>query len=425
MQLHNEYASCSYLHHLMKTSLHLKKTTGIVFILSALAMSLAYYNLSSHSSAVAQEANKPYTEINFLIAAIRSGRTEIKPSTATLRISESLSSTYLDMLRGRNPALPKGSQNLLTTAEWIYRNPDVRYRANYEKSLEPRLSSDALSISGNDSKLLQQYVDPERKTGGYNTGSVLTRGESLYNDIGVGFEKYDPRWYGFFYGKSPVDKLLSRETGIESLDKMPTPNYGGEDNIFGSRCMKVNVTPDVGDRWTFWIDTEHNFLVRRVESYTTRYEKLSLYKSINVPELEEVSGSWLPKHIQTKEFSLKRENVGAETKSSDVQISYEAKTSMAEDIFDMRWPLETEVSNLISLEKTLYTAISLLELTSLNSDRKNKGEAVLESKDISSSELYAFNANRNLSGLPPMKDAVAVMLDQDDILLVQQMRRAK
>lgn len=118
------------------------------------------------------------------------------------------------------------------------------------------------------------------------------------------FEKADPRLPMFFIGSQNLlsDVILHSKANV---------SYEGEVTYDGSKCMRVNVTPESKmSKDEYWVDVDHGFIIRKVNSFRIADGVATKLLSLESSGLLESSGFWIPSVVDVKfgRFDSEEEN---------------------------------------------------------------------------------------------------------------------
>ncbi len=137
--------------------------------------------------------------------------------------------------------------------------------------------------------------------------------------------------------------------------------------------MKVEISDKIL-RTIYWIDTEHGFIVRRLEDYLQIAGKQVLSRELQVPRLQESNGIWMPALVESKSYwrlpKIKRKQsdkplppsgvspdrvevsedyVTLPPRITRVTISdFKADCELPPGVFDLEWPIGTQVQDNIN-----------------------------------------------------------------------------
>ena len=138
-------------------------------------------------------------------------------------------------------------------------------------------SYERLVSDGRKARTVAQYNDPENPQNGiYYTGAEGP--PSLWiDDYGVWKEHFslDPRFDVYM----PYDSTQFQDAGQEE--------------VFGSLCFKLK-KESADEIEFFWVDAEHDFLLRKRATYDKKMGKNMFVGQTTVPRLQSSNGRWFP-----------------------------------------------------------------------------------------------------------------------------------
>lgn len=321
-------------------------------------------------------------EVRFVVAGIENARQQIRCGQAKVTRYEMTPREYYLLMRLTDPQreIPKGDKDEEKTeiAYWYYQQPRLSMRVEPASAANApaRVIYDRFVSDGVTAKTLSKYDESKQKSvpapqqnepepnsiyyfGFIDDAAVVTK-SGLWGQ----WNQIDPRFYAHYFASKPLDLLF--------LEKRLGAQYKGEDVVEGSRCMKVEISDKIL-RTIYWIDTEHSFVVRRLEDYLQVGGKQALSRELQVPRLQESNGIWMPALIESKSYwrlpKIKEEKgkplppsgvspdrvevsedyVTLPPKIMRVTISnFRADCNLPPNIFEMEWPIGTQVQDHIN-----------------------------------------------------------------------------
>ena len=326
------------------------------------------------STQLQADTNSISAQVRFVAAGIQSGRQQFQNAEATITIESNTPRQYFDRQRsiaeGPNSPLtssqkaqilkqlPTSDQKSSRSAQYFYKSPSLYIKTHEDLKIPQILRSESVVVNADRTFVLREYDQQkgqskksDDESGFYSFGFIMPSADILNNGLVRDFEAFDPRSYAYFEypGGQPLDELLLR------ADRVPV--YQGEDLIDGSRCMKVEISFAQDAKILYWIDIEHNFLLRRREERIFVGDELLLYNDTRVPRVQESHGLWLPAIVEKRQFldPVKLDaGQSPEVDPSKVVVTrvtisdFKANTEIPASTFVMKWPKGTNVRNQIT-----------------------------------------------------------------------------
>lgn len=371
-------------------------------------------------------------EIRFVAAGIENARQQLQCGQSAVTVYQFTPKEYFKTRQPLGGQPSHQDREETTKSWWNYQAPKMSLSTRIDPASSDIMRYQRLVIDVAGDKSLQGYDDSAKNSRGgtYYMGSIMPHGQILKNGLAQEYEMNDPRYYAYYYGNLPLDKLFLKKTGIPMFDGMPSPVYKGEASVEGSRCMMVEVRPSKDIRWIYWIDVEHGFLVRRQESYRQRGDRELMYMEVRVPRLVESNGSYLPALVEKKQFfvNAKGQNDNAVVNNrpllTRVSISdFKADCNISPEVFLMKWPVGTNITDVINQQKLVVIAVGKVDLADLNKQRKRQGKPEYVSTPIDEKELLSLNKRLKTQGKAELKDVVAVAVGQEDIATLENLQK--
>ena len=311
----------------------------------------------------------PSSEVRFVIAGIQAARTQFPRVQATLKYQLVTPKLYYERqkqmaLNSRIPWSPEQQEKLLkmpmdkrdviSSSTFSYESPNIAIEDRADPKSIGILRFRRIVVNGNDCYVLDQYDrnkgqsnKPNDESGYYSYGYIRPSNELMKNGLVDILQLSDPRYYCYFdrLGGEPIDQRLLRPEFKAA--------YQGEEVMYGSRCMKIEISFLQDAKILYWIDVEHNFLLRRREERTYSGDDLLRDETV-VPEVQESNGVWLPKAIEIHKFLEPVKSQSGQSPEFDaskvvltrVTISnFKAKMDIPSSTFEMKWPEGTRVRN--------------------------------------------------------------------------------
>ena len=238
-------------------------------------------------------------EVRFVAAGISDARGKLRRAQADVYFYKV---TYKELLRAEEtqPAAPGQLDDKveIQAAYWAYRDPDLAMDIRDIDPFGSLLREKQLLANTGSIRTLFTGYEPDAQgkppVKPAVTGLVLPADQGMRNGLPDGDALMDPRSWAFFENTTPLDRLF--------LDKREHATFQGEDVIDRSRCMKIQLDPNPEERWLYWIDVEHGFVVRRQEVYTYVKGQAILSSKQEALRLSESGGVWLPTVIESRVF---------------------------------------------------------------------------------------------------------------------------
>lgn len=313
---------------------------------------------------VPQNENIP-SQIRFLAAGILDARGKFKSDQATIEYHEVLPSQWL------YPKKPVGGEGKENPAANRVTNRVAQWRIK-DSNLAVFIKSDPNDVGGvlnykrfvSDGRQIRQlfaYDDSKTKPGGgpYYFGGVGAAEEGFRHGLLRTEENYDPRAYAFYTypGGKPLDEAI--------LTNNPPAVFGGETTIEGSKCMRVDL-PGGAFTYSFWVDIEHGFIIRRREEHIKLAEKTILKRIVRTPQIIESKGKWLPAIVEQKNYFTAYPVTEPPGLPDDAQVPYilrrvtisnfKAECDSVPEAFILDWPLGTNLTDTLYQKQYVITA---------------------------------------------------------------------
>lgn len=237
------------------------------------------------------------------------------------------------------------------TAWWAKDGDRVSQKVLYTPYRNGILRSESLLRTTGTESILSEYIS--RKTSNPYHFGQLNAQEGNASDILLQDGMNDPRYYAFYWGKYPIAKILTKSTGNADIDAWPSASYKGEENLRGSRCFKIQQPmPNTEGNVYYWIDVEHGFVVRQMETHLQIDGAEVLTQKVEVPQLIASQGFWLPAKAVARvypSFSWSQPVEQRTFRLVEVEIqNLEPGNWLPPDTFQLSWPLNTNVTDTIN-----------------------------------------------------------------------------
>ena len=326
-------------------------------------------------------------EIRYVAAGMENARSLLSPASARVTLSQ-FTPRQVRMLVGR--IAEENSQETVDrestqTARWYCQGDRL------SMSVEPAGGPDTeplrlvrLVADERDARILYRYARPDPETEGEwhlaDSGSILPVGGALAHGLWQTWERLDPRYWAYFDGEQPLDREL--------LASEPPPAFVGEEQLYDSRCMKIELWAGDAVRVFYWIDVDHSFIIRRSELYQKVGDEMRLVREVDTSEVAESGGCWLPARVESR-FSWQVKATGQaedagrlvapdNTDPTGIKVEegiatlppviqrvtitdFAANQPIPAEVFSLEWPLDTEVHDQITNRYFVVTALSPAE----------------------------------------------------------------
>ena len=227
---------------------------------------------------------------------------------------------------------------------WWHINNEKLAMFVQQKGAKEIWSYKRLVSDGRKARYLTQYKDPENPQNG-----IYYRGVEASPDLYVDENGY---WKQQFY-------LDPRFDVYPSYDVTKFQDAGQEE-VFGSTCFKLKKEKDDEVEF-FWVDAEHDFLLRKRAAYSKTTGKNTLVAQTTVPRLHSSNGRWFPALIEF-EYTLvmRADKLPAKmprqrltfagdmavlpTKTGRIEFpTFESDCFQSPETYILDWPYQTQV----------------------------------------------------------------------------------
>ena len=197
----------------------------------------------------------------------------------------------------------------------------------------------------------------------FREGVIALSDDILEDGFWRNHQYWDPRAYVYAVGTMPLDKFF--------LNSVPAVTFAGTDTWRGSRCMKLKRNTGEDSYLVYWIDVEHSFLLRRIESYLREGNENLLGGEMQVPRLIESNSTWFPAEIEVKTYwnvtgVVPDKGNGSARRPIIRRLTVEnlqTKCDFPIGTFDFDWPLNTLISDEIQQKTFFVVAMQKEDLT--------------------------------------------------------------
>lgn len=336
-----------------------------------------------------QAQAQPSKEVRFVAAGIEDARRQLSSSQIVLSRVQTIPKEALAGFYAEEPqeARPRMDQDKVEaeTAWWYYQEPQLCMVVKPDNNNSDQKQTDSdlvysrLISNQTSATIFQEYEHKgeKLKTRGrfYYEGQLNDPEKVMRKGMWHFYEYLDPRFYTYTDVGKPLDEIL--------LSNKPPAEYKGEEVIEGSKCMKLEVERYADWHEVFYIDTEHSFLIRRVQQYAGLPAKRILVGTTEASHLIESSGRWLPTLVERKDFV---DGTGPNNTAivQTIRISeFNANCQLPPEIFNVSWPIGTNVTDSVNQMSFKIVAANGKDLATLN---KLKQEAAQAEKNSSKNE---------------------------------------
>ena len=312
-----------------------------------------------------QEKAQISSQIAFVAAGMEDARKKIKSSSAVIKYDQftpkeffALENKQILPLTNVEPE-EKKDQVITINANWYIQGPKLSMRmephdADEDIPFYRRIVANQKQVRS----LSSPYANDLGQVPINPSGIIYTPEEMVTNGIIRDLMYLDPRYYAYYRNLTPLDELI--------LDEKWKPTFEGETNLYESRCMKVSLKFDALRQFSFWIDVEHDFLIRRVEISHQEAGRKKLDSEQNVPLLTADNGVWFPSLVETKEYYANEANSAQpKTPGNNVELKpivkrfavsdFKANRPIDSTVFSLDWPVGTLVDNHFSRQQYTIT----------------------------------------------------------------------
>ena len=156
------------------------------------------------------------------------------------------------------------------------------------------LVEERLAETARETRTLQKYL---RHQGAEERvdwrGVILAPGASHRDGLWVGHDWADPRLYAYYDKLKPLDQVLTQGPVVSVT----------EDRCNDSRCLRAQVgSGEKGYRTIYWLDRDHNLVIRRVAVYQRLGDRDVLTYEANVPALVGDKEAWFPAVFEARMY---------------------------------------------------------------------------------------------------------------------------
>lgn len=259
--------------------------------------------------------------------------------------------------KARFAKAPVAARETTSVSRFYYKDPSIFIESMIDPKVSAIQRSRSVIINDHRAFLLDHYDENKGQSqklndesGFYNFGFIRPAKDVLTDGLVNNFHLSDPRFYAYF------DNLWDKSIDEQLLLPESKAVYQGEELINGSRCMKIEVSFLQDAKIIYWLDVEHDFLLRRREERTYKGEDMLREETV-VPQVQESNGVWLPISVEIRQFlDLVKSQPG---QSPDVDASkvvllrttfseFKTNIDIPDSTFVMKWPKGTNVRNQIN-----------------------------------------------------------------------------
>jgi hypothetical protein len=344
----------------------MKHSKNFIATQAYLSLGIAILFAAFLQSQVAAQKAQVSNEVRFVAAGIEDARHHLQCAHVKVERYQLIPKEALMYIYSR-PNAPKISASILTkddeqrqVAWWNLRTPDISITVEPDQTDSQQiLRYERLNVNKNIARLLQAYQrldkDKSNERGQYYyEGFIRNPSTIIKNDLWHAYEYLDPRFYAYSAVGIPLEQLF--------LNGATPAIFKGEEKLYNSRCMKIEVIRNPNYYEIYWIDIEHSFIVRRVENYSRVDDKSMLIGETRIPNLIGKNNQWLPGTVERKDFVsgpkiFNFQRIIFSEFNNDCQFSPET--------FDFSWPLGTNVTDEINIKDLVVASIETKDFVSL------------------------------------------------------------
>jgi len=296
----------------------------------------------------AEEKSAGLPSVDFVAAGIDHFLQEFKEGTATvvarLVIPDELASYFDSLSKG---GVKNGATN---TVKWYYHEPNLCLTWQSQESSSPEhdlVTQSRVVITADEYRLLQAQTEKkEGKQETYYSGGIAPADQFLSSGLFTNLMDMDPRYYAYYWEEKPLSEVFRSE---ESQARV-----AAEETVFDSRCLRVDLS-DESHKASYWVDIEHNFLVRRMQAHYQMFGSLVPMVEAEVPELQHSGNVWLPAVVERRlNIYGKEEGVpdqeakpilfGTVTTRTEIR-DFRADAPVPDEVFILHFPRGTRISD--------------------------------------------------------------------------------
>lgn len=306
--------------------------------------------------------------------------------------------------------------------QWYLQDSKLALLASFDRSNRREIMRSAQVVTTSKQSFhLEEYQNPARPEHGiYYRGQILPLEQFTRQGFWMLREGvFDPRYQAYFdpergefldqvFLNSKAPATANGQVVLGQYIIYGQATYKGEEVVEGSRCAKIEIMSygrgsPKGLSTFYWIDLEHDFLLRRMEKHDTIGDKIGrkvLKAEVVVPKLIESNGHWLPALIERRRiFNFTARGVRNEknyppgltlesyTFDGDLAslppiveritiTDFKAACDIPAETFTMKWPKGTSVDDKINQRRFMAQADGSLKEHQHKHEEQKPAEAV-------------------------------------------------
>jgi len=224
---------------------------------------------------------------------------ELSSNLRKFRIKSDTASFVARCQTIQTSSLAKGkSSNYLedTTSSFYIANEAENYFVQHfcDASWLP-VKRESVLLKGNQGQSLTLYSNNNYE---YSTGKVGDREEFQRNVFVKSMMNADPRYYAYYGGNYPFDKIIDRKT-TSVLDSWPQVKILGEQTVFDSSCVLMEEPqPDNTGSYVIAFDKLHNYIIRQIITYRQSDKDRMVESVLTVPKVVQKGENWFPERVE-------------------------------------------------------------------------------------------------------------------------------
>ena len=355
-------------------------------------------------------------EVRFIAAGIENSRQQLACAQGSISYYQFTPKEFLPASINGEPLDPI-DREVVRTGRWILQD-SILSMFVVIPSKDPNGASELYRIVARDTEALtyneftQQTVGGEPKS--VRQGAIRSAESVLKRGMWNLCPYLDPRAYTSYFGHPmfpPLNTMLLR-SGSKAV-------YKGEEQLYGTSCMRVDVQETKRTLKSYWFDAAHSFLLRRMESNVTYNGGVRLQQEWIMPEIIEGKGAWLPAVVEVRTYVKGKEadaQSGQLPQLTKFTISnFSAGCDASEKDLTIRWPLDTNVTDVINQVNLRVVAVERANLKSWNERRKQAGQSEVQPVVLNPEELKRLNQQRKQQEQLPLEDPVGAAVPIEDL----------
>lgn len=128
----------------------------------------------------------------------------------------------------------------------------------------------------------------------------------------VRYYQWDPRHFGHEW----FGHVHTFESQVERLKLIASMQVAGEEDLYGSRCYRLDVKYHDGGAWYLWLDADHDLLIRRSE--TVDGDSVTI---VVVSDLCASGGVWMARYAEQRQYVRAFEDQYARIATTSLRVT--------------------------------------------------------------------------------------------------------